>query len=46
MSYHEFKRPYTKDGWYIFDNATLTNLDVADCNDAVGGKCIHTKSKE
>ena len=38
--------PENKNGFYIFHNTTLSNLNISDCNDTIVGKCLKDKSMD
>jgi hypothetical protein len=45
MSKYEIERPWLYDNrWLVFDNTTLSNLDMEDCNDAIEGVCYTDKT--
>jgi len=47
MSVYKIDKPHIyNDKWYIFPNTTLTNIDMADCNDTIDGICKHTDTIE
>lgn len=40
-------KPRTIDNnWYVFDDAILSDLEISDCNDTIGGVCEYTKTLE
>jgi len=45
MSKYEIERPWLYDDrWLVFEDTTLSNLDIEDCNDAIYGVCYTDKT--